>query len=636
MERKIQSFKIRGMNKDLSYSSFNTEFSYDNKNIRLIARDSNTSMSVTNERGNKLLSLEDVTPHQDSYVEITSVNGVWDSSIEASLSFTSDYPLLIVEMGLCSSIDGIPVIGDPGTIKSGKQGPSQIEIISIDGGLTNGVVNYIRPYILIGQSYIYGNVLQIIPGISAEISITNSLDFNSQGGIIAVSNISSYSYSSYNVSIVDSNSGTLYYSGTVSNSIPSQYVFAGDYTISISSQDNKSILILNETVKSPPNIGDSLLYKSDQNIPSYNESMQYSFRVRTCIGGSFDEDGPHHYKDEIFPPGEMSNLSKREIAGMSTIAIKGVCWSTSSNTPTTADNYLTYSSYGVDYDLIDITFTNMPQLQDIYLRPFATNSDGMTSYGATFTSVALQDLRYPILSITDILVSRNTVSAIMTIASTGSSTLISQKGMIIGYNPQTLSINSNYALADLTTSPGMSVQHIFTDLPEQTTMYIKSYAINSDGFIGYSDASQFITGTIINNPIVLWYNYPNLGYVYDPQNMKLYIDFIVSGVDPYSVTDGYILARKTTQGVYDEIFTAQPYRIDGPSGYAIFRAQLWTDDNMNTIHGVYNGYIDVGNQSYNFLPYAATSESQDLVYADKWAVMDKDNINNTEYIQQPI
>ena len=44
------------MNKDLSYSAFNPEYSWDNKNIRLTARDGNDALSVTNERGNLLIS----------------------------------------------------------------------------------------------------------------------------------------------------------------------------------------------------------------------------------------------------------------------------------------------------------------------------------------------------------------------------------------------------------------------------------------------------------------------------------------------------------------------------------------------------------------------------------------------------
>jgi len=35
MKKNVMSFKTKGMNKDLSVSAFNPEFSFENKNLRL-------------------------------------------------------------------------------------------------------------------------------------------------------------------------------------------------------------------------------------------------------------------------------------------------------------------------------------------------------------------------------------------------------------------------------------------------------------------------------------------------------------------------------------------------------------------------------------------------------------------------
>ena len=64
MNIKQSIYKIKGMRKDDSYSSFNPEYSWDNKNIRLTARDSNDLLSVTNEKGNSQLSFNDITPER--------------------------------------------------------------------------------------------------------------------------------------------------------------------------------------------------------------------------------------------------------------------------------------------------------------------------------------------------------------------------------------------------------------------------------------------------------------------------------------------------------------------------------------------------------------------------------------------
>ena len=46
-------FKTKGMQRDLSASAFNSEYSYENKNVRVMPTDESTLLSLINERGNK-------------------------------------------------------------------------------------------------------------------------------------------------------------------------------------------------------------------------------------------------------------------------------------------------------------------------------------------------------------------------------------------------------------------------------------------------------------------------------------------------------------------------------------------------------------------------------------------------------
>ena len=46
-------FKTKGMQRDLSASAFNSEFSYENMNIRIYSTDENTTLSLVNEKGTK-------------------------------------------------------------------------------------------------------------------------------------------------------------------------------------------------------------------------------------------------------------------------------------------------------------------------------------------------------------------------------------------------------------------------------------------------------------------------------------------------------------------------------------------------------------------------------------------------------
>lgn len=52
MQKNI-SFKVKGMQRDLSVSAFNSEYAYENKNVRIMPTDESTLFSLINEKGNK-------------------------------------------------------------------------------------------------------------------------------------------------------------------------------------------------------------------------------------------------------------------------------------------------------------------------------------------------------------------------------------------------------------------------------------------------------------------------------------------------------------------------------------------------------------------------------------------------------
>lgn len=58
--KKQAIFKTKGMQKDLSVSAFNSEYSYENKNIRIMPTDESTLLSIINEKGNLETSIEGI------------------------------------------------------------------------------------------------------------------------------------------------------------------------------------------------------------------------------------------------------------------------------------------------------------------------------------------------------------------------------------------------------------------------------------------------------------------------------------------------------------------------------------------------------------------------------------------------
>lgn len=61
--QKVIQFKTKGMQRDLSASAFNSEYSYENKNVRVMPTDENTLLSLINEKGNKKSGIAGVGDH---------------------------------------------------------------------------------------------------------------------------------------------------------------------------------------------------------------------------------------------------------------------------------------------------------------------------------------------------------------------------------------------------------------------------------------------------------------------------------------------------------------------------------------------------------------------------------------------
>lgn len=61
--QKVIQFKTKGMQRDLSASAFNPEYSYENKNVRVMPTDESTLLSLINEKGNKKSGIAGVGDH---------------------------------------------------------------------------------------------------------------------------------------------------------------------------------------------------------------------------------------------------------------------------------------------------------------------------------------------------------------------------------------------------------------------------------------------------------------------------------------------------------------------------------------------------------------------------------------------
>ena len=90
MQKQI-SFKTKGMQRDMSVSAFNSEYAYENKNVRVMPTDESTLLSLINERGNKKSSIAGV----GDYIEGTPIGQALVNN-ELVVFTTSDKSLLNV------------------------------------------------------------------------------------------------------------------------------------------------------------------------------------------------------------------------------------------------------------------------------------------------------------------------------------------------------------------------------------------------------------------------------------------------------------------------------------------------------------------------------------------------------------
>lgn len=152
MQIKTQVLRIRGMNKDMSYSTFNPEYSFDNKNIRLTARDGNNLFSITNEKGNSEILFNDITPELTITVNtIGYSNLLYNSCMCTGYVFCTNMSK-ISSSGICYGTNsGVTMPGDH-VDRNGNYSEFSSQLT----GLAQDTTYYFKTFALIDGTYYYG------------------------------------------------------------------------------------------------------------------------------------------------------------------------------------------------------------------------------------------------------------------------------------------------------------------------------------------------------------------------------------------------------------------------------------------------------------------------------------------------
>ncbi len=176
-----------------------------------------------------------------------------------------------------------------------------------------------------------------------------------------------------------------------------------------------------------------------------------------------------------------------DAGGSATITEKGVCWSTSAN-PT--KDLATKTSNGSGTGAFTSSITGLFPCTTYHIRAYATNSDGITAYGAdkTFTTGSV----LPAVSTTTLTSATSTsVNTGGTISGDCSGT-VTERGVC--YGTSTSPTTSGSKIINASGGSGSYTSNI-VGLTPCTTYYIRAYAINGSG-VQYGNELSFTTSTV--------------------------------------------------------------------------------------------------------------------------------------------
>ena len=169
--------------------------------------------------------------------------------------------------------------------------------------------------------------------------------------------------------------------------------------------------------------------------------------------------------------------------GGATVSERGICWSISHN-PTISGAHATN---GTGTGSFTVSMTGLTPNTTYYVRAYATNSAG-TSYGSEVSFTTLQNITIPTVTTSSVTnVTQTTATGGGNVTNDGGAT-VTERGICWGtsHNPTT-----NGAHATNGSGTG-SYTVSMTGLVENTTYYVRAYAINSEG-TGYGSEVSFTT-----------------------------------------------------------------------------------------------------------------------------------------------
>jgi uncharacterized protein (TIGR02145 family) len=393
-------------------------------------------------------------------VTTTAVTAITSTTAQSGGTVTSDGGATVTARGVCWSTSPTPTVANNHTTDGSGTGSFTSSIT----GLSPSATYYVRAYAINSLGTGYGNVQSFTTPSPQPPTVTT----------IAVSNITSTSAQSGGNVMSDGGAavtarGVCWSTGstpTIADSKTSDGSGTGSFTSSI-------------TGLSPNTTYYVRAYATNSVGTGYGSPLQFT-TVQVPIVATA---GVINIAQTTAQSG--GNVISE---GGSTVAVRGVCWSTNSS-PTTADSKTTDGSGLGSYTS---SITGLSPNTTYYVRAYATSSVG-TGYGSAMQFTTLPQPQLPV-------VTTNAVTGITSTSAQCGGTVTSDGGNPVTARGVCWSTSPSPTVANSHTTDGSgtgSFTSSIMGLLPNTTYYVKAYAINSIG-TGYGGAQMFNTGDTAN------------------------------------------------------------------------------------------------------------------------------------------
>ena len=406
-------------------------------------------------------------------VTTKEVTDVTETSAKCGGNVIADGGMDVTARGICWSSSHNPTISDQHTTNGTGTGEFDSEIT----GLNANAIYYVRAYATNGYGTSYGEEREFttvmgMPTVTTKSVTAITASSASCGG--DVTNSGGGSVTARGVCW-----GTTH-NPTTANSHTTDGTGTGEFTSNITGLNNNTTYYVRA-------------YATNSNGTAYGEERSFTTQEGLAVVTTADV-------TSITATTAVSGGNVTDDGGFS-ITARGVCWSTIQN-PTTSDSHTTN---GIGTGSFTSNITGLTYNTTYYVRAYATNSKG-TSYGEekVFTTSKLAPT-----------VTTNDVTSITSNSAVCGGEVTSDGGAEVTARGVCWNTSPNPTTSNYYTSNGNGTGTFtssLTGLTENTTYYVRAYAINSEG-TSYGEQKTFTTSHDVVVPTVTTSDVTNISTI---------------------------------------------------------------------------------------------------------------------------